>query len=155
MILRSLQTPSRYAFAHLAGTPFLSIHRALQRSMDENFGTCQQSGALSVRLDVKEDEKAYTVTADLPGLNDKEVEVTFDDGTLAIRGEKKLERDETKETWHIAERRHGAFARELALPENVKADGIEAKFDKGVLTIVLPKQAESPKPTTKIAIKTS
>jgi len=155
MVLRSLTTPSRYSLAHFADDPFLAM-RALQRTFDDVWnGTGHaEAASMSVRLDVKEDEKSYTVTADLPGLAENEVDVTFDEGILTIRGEKKVERDEKKGTWHLVERSYGSFARQLALPANVKADKIEAKFDKGVLTVILPKETEPQKSAKKIAIKT-
>lgn len=114
-----------------------------------------EAAALPVALDVKEDEKTFRVTADLPGLTEKEVEVSFDDGLLTIRGEKKIERDEKKDTWHIVERSAGSFARKLSLSAPIEADKIEAKFEKGVLTVTLPKQAQAQTSARKIEIKTS
>src|ERR1700733_10619858 len=150
MYVRSLIHPAR--FAH---DPYIAV-RAFQRSIDEAFGSGSVKAApLSVRMDVKEDEKAYTVTADLPGLSDSDVEVTFEDGTLAIRGERKVARDEKTDTWHIAERSTGSFERKLSLSKDVMADKIEAKFDKGVLTVILPKEAQAQISARKIAIKTS
>ncbi len=129
--------------------PFLAFSRTLQRTVDEALS----SPALPVRLDVKEDEKSYTVIADLPGLSEKDVEVTFDEGILSIRGEKKIARDEKGDTWHLSERSHGSFARQLSLTADIKTDEIAAKFDKGVLTITLPKEAEAQKTARKIEIK--
>ena len=153
MVLRSLLAPARFS---RIDDPFLSIQRALQRSMDDVLGglpAATEAAAMPVRLDVKEDDKAYTVTADLPGLSEKEVDVTFDDGVLTIRGEKKVERDEKKDTWHLVERSVGSFARQLSLPAAVKAEAIDAKFDRGVLSIILPKETEAQKSARKIAIK--
>lgn len=137
-----------------------SIQRALQSTMDEAWtglpgGNLMEAAALPVALDVKEDEKTFRVTADLPGLTEKEVEVSFDDGLLTIRGEKKIERDEKKDTWHIVERSAGSFARKLSLSAPIEADKIEAKFEKGVLTVTLPKQAQAQTSARKIEIKTS
>ncbi|MGE3623626.1 MAG: Hsp20/alpha crystallin family protein [Bdellovibrionales bacterium] len=157
MVLRSLVSPARYAGRF--EDPFLSIQRALQRTLDDSFGglpsSFTEAASMPVRLDVKEDEKSYTVSADLPGLSEKEVDVTFDDGVLTIRGEKKVSRDEKKDTWHLVERAYGSFARQLSLPVAVKAEDIDAKFDKGVLTIILPKETEPQKSAKKIAIKTN
>lgn len=110
---------------------------------------------MSLRLDVKEDDKSYHVTADLPGLSEKDIDVSFQDGVLTIRGEKKVERDEKKDTWHIVERSTGSFARQLSLPVNINEEAISAKFDKGVLTVMLPKQPEAQTKTKKIEIKAS
>jgi HSP20 family protein len=154
MMLRALTPLSRFS-----NDPFVVMQRALQRTFDDSWqnmpSTPTEAAAMSVRLDVKEDEKAFHVTAELPGLNEKEVEVTFDDGVLTVRGEKKVERDEKKDTWHIVERSQGTFARQLSLPANVDADKIEAKFDKGVLNITLPKMTPEQNSAKKINIKTN
>jgi HSP20 family protein len=157
MVLRSLMTPSRYGISRFSDDPFLAIQRALQRTFDDALSGAPanftEAASMSIRLDVKEDEKTYTVTADLPGLAENEVDVTFEDGVLTIRGEKKIARDDKKGTWHLVERSYGSFARQLSLPVGVKADAIEAKFDKGVLTITLPKETEPQKSAKKIQIK--
>lgn len=159
MVLTSFRSPLRYV-SQLSEYPLASMQRALQRSFDDAWhgfasSSPTQAAALSVNLDVKETDKAYHVTAELPGLTEKEVDVTFDDGLLTIRGEKKVERDEQKETWHVMERSCGSFARQLSLPVNVDEGKIEAKFDKGVLSVVLPKLPEEQTAAKKIEIKTN
>jgi len=111
------------------------------------------AASTSLRLDVKEDDKSFHVTADLPGLTEKDVDVTFQDGMLTVRGEKKIERDEKKDTWHITERSYGSFARQLSFPANIDAEGILAKFDKGVLTVTLPKLPDEQTKAKKIEVK--
>jgi len=157
MTLRSILS-TRYPAS--SADALRSVQRALQSSIDEAWsglpaGTLMEAAALPVALDVKEDEKAFRVTADLPGLTEKEVEVSFDDGLLTIRGEKKIERDEKKDTWHIVERSAGSFARKLSLSAPIEAEKIEAKFEKGVLTVMLPKQEQAQTTARKIEIKTS
>lgn len=152
MVLRSLIPVARYR-----DDPF-DFLRSVQRSLDDVWAgtstrTPMEAAALSVRVDVKEDEQAYHLTADLPGLSEKDVEVTFDDGVLTIRGEKKLERDEKKDTWHITERTQGSFARQLSLPANIDTGKIEAKFEKGVLSVLLPKAPAEQASVKKIPIK--
>ncbi len=156
MVLRAL-TP----LARFRDDPF-DVLRSTMRQIDSlwpGLATLQtpttEAAAISLRLDVKEDDKAYHVTADLPGLTEKDVEVTFDDGRLTISGEKKIERDDKKDTWHIVERSYGSFARQLTLPANVDADKVEAKFEKGVLTVVLPKLPAEQNSAKKINIKSS
>jgi HSP20 family protein len=131
------------------------MQRALQRTLDDVWhnASTTEAAALPVRLDVREDEKAFHVMADLPGLNESEVEVTFDDGLLTIRGDKKIERDEKKDTWHVIERSRGSFARRLTLSANIDADKIDAKFEKGVLNITLPKVPAEQTAAKKITIK--
>ena len=139
-------------YPSLASDPFLSLHRALNRSFD--YGR-RSSGERSIALDVREDEKAFHISADLPGLSEKEIEVSFDDGLLTLSGEKKVARDEKTDTWHIVERSSGTFKRQLSLNSPVDADAIEAKFDKGVLTVTLPKLAPEKPSARKIEIKTN
>ncbi len=142
----------------VAADPFASLQRELNRVFDDMLGAGAVSPAAAVaasalRLDVKEDEKAFHVTADLPRMSEKEVEVTFEDGMLTIRGEKRIERDEKKDTWHIVERSCGSFARQLGLPANIDAEKIEAKFDRGVLSVMLPKQPDEKAKAKKIEVK--
>jgi len=140
-----------------AGDPFSSFQRELGKAFDDMLGMRGLAPASvassALRLDVSEDEKAFQIKADLPGLSEKEVEVTFQDGTLTIRGEKKIERDEKKDTWHIIERSSGSFARQLVLPTTIDEDKIEAKFDQGVLTVSLPKLADEKAKMRKIEVK--
>jgi HSP20 family protein len=139
--------------------PFLSVSRALQRSLDDAWtglpAFSTEAAAMPVAIDVKEDDKAFHVTADLPGLTEKDVDVSFDDGLLTIRGEKKVEREEKKDTWHIIERSSGSFARRLSLSAAIDAEKIEAKFEKGVLNVTLPKLAEEKNSARKIEIKSA
>jgi HSP20 family protein len=136
---------------------FLSVQRSLQQSLDEAFrglpAAPTEAAAIPVKVDVREDDKAFYVSAELPGLSEKEVDLTFDDGLLTIRGEKKFERDETKDTWHVVERSYGSFARRLSLSASIDASTIEATFEKGVLTITLPKQPQDQTAGRKIEIK--
>ncbi|MEK4032322.1 Hsp20/alpha crystallin family protein [Methylocystis sp. IM3] len=104
-------------------------------------------------VDFVEKEKEYEITVELPGLDDKAVEVKLSNGTLAISGEKKEEKEETKEGYYFSERRYGSFKRAFRVPEGVDSDKIEASFDKGVLTLRLPKTPEAQKTQKTIQIK--
>ena len=158
MVFRSLVQGSR-PLARFGEDPFVALQRAIERGLGDGWGTVvpalapHGSGFHVGARDVKEDDKAFHVTADLPGLTDKDVDVTFDDGLLTIRGEKKVERDEKKDTWHIVERSYGSFAPQVSLPANIDSDKIEAAFDKGVLKITLPKQPAEQAAAKKINIK--
>lgn len=94
-------------------------------------------------IDILETEDAYKVVADLPGFNPDEVDVTVDEGTLTIKGERKFYDEVKEENFHRVERRFGSFERAVRLPRQVQADKIEATFDKGVLTVGIPKAEES------------
>jgi HSP20 family protein len=92
-------------------------------------------------IDVIDEGNALRITCDLPGLEDKDVKVTVDDGYLTISGEKKLETKSEKEGCYRLERAYGSFRRVLPLPSDVRRDGIEATMAKGVLTVKIPKAA--------------
>ena len=104
-------------------------------------------------VDFVETEKGYELTADLPGLHEKDIEVKIAGGVLTVKAEKEEEKEETKKNFHLRERRFGSFERALRMPEGVDTDKIEAHFKKGVLTVMLPKTAESQKPVKKIEVK--
>ena len=104
-------------------------------------------------MDVVEAEKEYRVTAELPGLGAGDVELSVTDDMLTIKGEKKEEKEEKAENYYLSERRYGSFHRAFPLPKGVDRDRIDAKFDKGVLTITLPKTAEVAARQKKIEIK--
>lgn len=94
-------------------------------------------------VDVAETDDEVQVTADLPGLTEKDIEVALDDGALTIRGEKKEEREEKKRNYHLVERSYGRFERSVAVPRGIDAGKVKARFKNGVLHVTLPKTAES------------
>ena len=104
-------------------------------------------------VDMIEKEGAYEITAELPGLDAKDIEVKLANGELTITGEKQAETREEKKGWHLRERRYGAFERSFRLPDGVDADKIEATFKHGVLTLTLHKSPEALKAAKTIAVK--
>jgi len=104
-------------------------------------------------VDVAETDKAYEITAELPGMDEKNIEVKVANGVLTIKGEKQEEKEEKKKDYYLSERRYGSFQRAFQLPEGVDVDKIEAAFKKGVLTVTLPKTPEAQKSVKKIAVK--
>jgi HSP20 family protein len=104
-------------------------------------------------VDIVENEKAYEITAELPGMDEKNIEVKLSNGSLTIRGEKQQEREEKRRDYYLHERSFGTFERAFNLPEGVDADKIEASFKKGVLTVTLPKRPEAIRPEKKIQVK--
>ena len=119
---------------------------ALERSWPKNFPA-------DPAVDVTETEKAYEITAELPGMDEKGVEVNVSNGGITIKGEKKEETEEKKKDYYVSERRYGSFERHFGLPEGVDADKIEATFKNGILKVTLPKTAEAQKTAKKIDIK--
>lgn len=94
-------------------------------------------------VDVKEDEKAYMVKADIPGVSPEDVEVTMERGVLTIRGERKSERKEERDNYHRIERFSGSFSRRFTLPDAADSDGVEADMKDGVLQVRIPKQEKA------------
>lgn len=116
------------------------------------FGAGVAGGAMSPSVDVRESDKEITIEAELPGLEEKDVAITLRDGVLSIKGEKRSQRDETKDDVHISERSYGSFQRSFRVPDSVEADKVTAGFDKGVLTVKMPKTAEAVSREKKIPI---
>ena len=106
------------------------------------------------RIDVVEDENRIHIAVELPGMDEKDVEVTLSDNVLTIKGEKKVETEETEKPYAYMERSYGAFCRRIPLDVEVVTDKVEATFDKGVLSVDLPKTAEAKKAYKKIPIHT-
>ena len=119
----------------------------------EPFWRGELSFAKAPATDIIEKDKEYEITAELPGMDESNIDVKFADGLLTIKGEKKEEREETKKDYYLSERRYGAFHRSFQIPSGVDADKIVASFKNGVLTVTLPKTAEAQKQEKKIAIK--
>lgn len=104
-------------------------------------------------FDLAEKKEEYELTAELPGIDEKDVEVKLANHTLTIKGEKTEEKEEKEKDYHLSERRYGSFHRTFRLPDGVDADRIEASFAKGILTVKLPKTAEAQQAEKKIAVK--
>jgi len=104
-------------------------------------------------VDVTEDEKAYKITAEMPGIDEKDLDVSVSGDMLTIKGEKRLEKEEKEKNYYVSERSYGSFQRSFALPEGVDRDTVGASFAKGVLTVTLPKTAQAQKEQKKIEVK--
>jgi HSP20 family protein len=104
-------------------------------------------------VEISEDDAAWRLTAELPGLSETDVDVVLADDVLTLRGEKKQEREESGTNFHVSERSYGSFARSFALPDGVDRDGISAAFAKGVLTVTLPKRPEAKAAEKRIEVK--
>jgi len=126
----------------LGGVPSLT-------GLRQGFGEAQ----MTPTLDVKENEKEIVVKADLPGMDERDINLTIHNGVLSLRGEKKSEHTDQRENYHVMERSYGSFQRSIRLPETIDEDKAEARFDKGVLTITLPKRPEMVGTQKKIEIK--
>jgi HSP20 family protein len=105
-------------------------------------------------LDIVEKDSAFEITAELPGLDAKNIELSVSDDVLTIKGEKNEEREEKTKDRYVSERRYGSFRRSVQLPSSVDANKIEANYKSGILTVTLPKSAEAKKKQTAIPITT-
>lgn len=104
-------------------------------------------------LDVSETANSIVVKAELPGLEVKDIDVSLAGDLLTIKGEKRKEEEEKGEHYHYSERYYGSFQRSFRLPTTIQADKVEAKFEKGVLRITLPKTEEAKKKEIKIKVE--
>jgi len=151
-----------------AWTPFLSLRREMDR-LFEDFGRGfsptrrsvfdvepfwqQETTWAAPAVDIAESQKAYEITAELPGMDEKNIEVKVANGNLIIKGERQEEKEEKEKDYYLRERNFGSFERSFDVPEGVDGDKIEASFSKGVLTVTLPKKPEAQKPAKRIEVK--
>jgi HSP20 family protein len=146
---KSLIPISRERGLSAAGNPFMSLQREIDRLFDDftrgfpGFPSLQPlAGGPSMMMpsmDITETEKEIEITAELPGLEEKDIQINVADNLLTLRGEKKAEREEKDKNYRLVERSYGAFERTLELPEGVDADAIKASMAKGVLKVMVPK----------------
>ena len=136
--------------------PFFSLHREMNRLFDDfmrGFGDgapAAFNGGFGPSVDVSETDKDVKVTAELPGLDEKDVEVMLADNVLTLRGEKKSETEDKNR--HMSERFYGRFERRIPLPVEVDQDKVAASFKNGVLSIMMPKSAKAQQKAKKIQI---
>ena len=156
----SRTTPS----AFLGGSnPF----RAMQDEMDRMFHafsmprmkwnspTDLNGGVMGLRVDIAETDDEIEIKADLPGIPEENVEVTLEDDILCLRAEKKSESEKDDKNWKVVERSYGFFERQIRVPQGLDAEQVQATFDKGVLTVTMPKPP-TPEPAAKrIAVKST
>ncbi len=123
--------------------------RGLWRSSEE----APLRGSWVPGINILEKQDSMVITADLPGLKAEDVEVTVEDGTLSIRGERKLDEVAEGETYHRVERLYGVFERTFTLPNSVDVEKIEARFSNGEMVLTLPKREESKPRSVKIKVE--
>ena len=143
--------------------PFVSFRREVDRIFVDflsGFGGRRSSGLtsnawqdLTPTIDVEETDRELVVTAELPGLDDKDFEVTITGDMLTIKGEKKAEHEQRNGDAYYMERRFGSFSRSIPLPFEVKDEKVDARYDKGVLTIRVPKPADAQRAVRRIEVK--
>jgi HSP20 family protein len=143
------------------GRPFERLRREIDHLFDDFGGDFWRAPLRQVErafgampaVDVTETDGGYEVTAELPGIDEKNIEVKLANHTLTIKGEKRDEKEETKKDYYMRERSFGSFQRSFTVPEGVDTDKIEASFKNGVLIVTLPKTVEAKKAEKKITVK--
>jgi HSP20 family protein len=125
--------------------------RGIRRVADED----GIRGSWSPAVNILEGENGIKISADLPGMNAEDVEVTVEDGVLTIRGERRFEEASEGETYHRVERRYGVFERNFTLPNSVDPAKIEARFNNGEMVVSLPKREESKPRSVKVKVETN
>ena len=139
--------------------PFFALLRDMNKMIDgffRDFGmepSHETARAFNPSVDVRDTGKELTVTAELPGLGQEDVEVSLTKNSLTLKGEKKAEREEKGKGVHLTERTYGSFLRTITLPVEINVDKTKASFKNGVLKITLPKTEQVLRETKKISVK--
>jgi HSP20 family protein len=135
--------------------PFRAMRREMEnalRAFDQNLSS-PDIGAGAPAINVAETKEAFEVSAELPGVDEKDIKVSLDDNRLVISGEKKAESTKEEKDWHVEERSYGSFFRSISLPFEPEDGAVDAHFDKGVLHLTIKKPAKAIKTTKTIDIK--
>ena len=143
--------------------PFAEVRAEMDRVFDSFLGRnffgrpallsrAEIAAEVAFDVDVHENEKEIVFEAELPGIDEKDIQVVVRDGVLSLKGEKKSERDEKKDAYHLVERSFGSFERAFELLDSADEEKIKADFNKGVLRVVVPKRPEAVKAEKKIPI---
>lgn len=144
--------------------PFYPLREAMNRLLDDysrtgfELGKFQEKWPFEMptpKVDIIEKDKEIVVSAELPGMDEKDIDVSISKNVLTLKGEKKAEKEEKNNGYYRMERSYGAFHRAIPLPGEVETDKIDATFKKGVLTIHVPKTAEAQKEVKKVTIKSN
>lgn len=117
-----------------------------------SFGT-RVADWLAPASDASTDGDAYRITVELPGVEEKDIDVTVQEGMITVKGEKSSSREDKGDTWFFSERQYGAFSRTFRVPNDAQADKVEADLKDGVLTLSIPKKAQQEAQSTKVQIK--
>ncbi len=107
---------------------------------------------LAPASDASSGENAYTITMELPGVEEGDIDVSVQDGVITVKGEKSATREDKGETWYFSERQYGAFSRAFRLPQDADGDKIEANLKDGILTLSVPKRGPEAAPESKVKI---
>lgn len=145
------------------GHPFYSLQKEMNSLFDNFFrgfdvaprGFAAQMVGFTPSVDVKENDKEFIIKAELPGVEEKDIDVTITNDAITIKGEKKEEKEDKDKNYYYMERSYGSFCRVIPLEAEIEAGKAEAKFKNGILDIKIPKNQSAKAKGTKVSIKTS
>src|SRR5215467_6137265 len=119
------------------------MNRLFQQSFGEGREESLTTGAFAPAVDVYEDEHNVTLKIEVPGIEEKDLDIRVENNTLTVHGERKFEKEEKEENYRRVERQYGSFTRSFTLPNTVDTEHVQANYDKGILKIQLAKKAEA------------
>ncbi|MGH9500056.1 MAG: Hsp20/alpha crystallin family protein [Terriglobales bacterium] len=128
------------------------LNRLFQQSVSEGREEALTTSNFAPAVDVYEDDHQVTLKIEVPGIDEKDIDVRLENNTLTVHGERKLEEEEKEENYRRVERQYGSFTRSFTLPQTVDAEKVSAQYDKGVLKIKLAKKAEAKPKQIKIGV---
>jgi HSP20 family protein len=128
------------------------INRAFRESYSGGEDEALTTSSFAPAVDVYEDEHKVTLKIEVPGIDEKDIDVRVENHTLTVHGERKIEKDEKEENYRRVERQYGSFTRTFTLPQTVDTENVSATYDKGVLTVGLPKKAEAKPKQIKVSV---
>ena len=134
---------------------YTTLQDRMNRLFRDSFGDREEaltSSTFAPPVDVYEDEHSVTLKIEVPGIDEKDIEVRVENNTLTVHGERKFEKEEKEENFRRVERQYGSFTRSFTLPNTVDIDGIQANYDKGILRIQLAKKAEAKPKQVKVNV---
>src|ERR1700682_5337802 len=135
---------------------FSTLQDRVNRLFRETQGNSQDesltSSSFAPAVDVYEDEHTVTLKIEVPGIDEKDIDVRIENNVLTVHGERKIEKEEKEENYRRVERQYGSFTRTFTLPPTVDSENVSASYDKGVLKVALPKKAEAKPKQIKVNI---
>jgi len=159
--LNPLRKKNNLATRHETENPFFALQHRMNRIFDDFlgeplglFGANAADNLFTPAMNISETEKEIIITADMPGVEEKDLDISVSKGELTIKGEKKKETEEKNKNYYRMERSYGSFSRTVALPEGIDESKINAELKKGVLKLTIPRLAEAVPQRKKIEVKT-
>jgi HSP20 family protein len=128
------------------------MNRLFRESQNDGRDESLTTSSFAPAVDVYEDEHKVTLKIEVPGIDEKDIDVRLENNTLTVHGERKIEKEEKEENYRRVERQYGSFTRTFTLPTTVDSENVSATYDKGVLNISLPKKAEAKPKQIKIGV---